>query len=318
MRRALAALAAVPLIFSAAACGSSDTGANGAATTSASASSPASTGGKVKVTGAMGAKPTVTFPAGAPATTSSYEVLDPGNGPQVKSGDKLIVNLTIYNWDGKGNALQGSSYDTKTPETIPVDQQLPQVLQEGFTKLKHGGRMMAVLAADPAAAQQQGQPPQPTKVFVFDVVGSPPAALKAATGKETGDTLKGVKVVNPGGDKAPTLTTKTSDKPSKDLVVKTIIKGTGKKVLPTQTLVVQYTGKIWGTDAEFDSSWGKEPATFPLSGVIQGWQKGLAGVPVGSRVVMSIPPELGYGAQEQQGIPANSTLVFVVDILSAY
>jgi peptidylprolyl isomerase len=44
----------------------------------------------------------------------------------------------------------------------------------------------------------------------------------------------------------------------------------------------------------------------------------LAGVPVGSRVVMSIPPDLGYGAQEQQGIPANSTLVFVVDILSAY
>jgi peptidylprolyl isomerase len=329
----MAALAAVPLIFFAAACGGSDSGANGAvATASGSPSSAPASGfpsgaassaasgpvGKVKVSGAAGAKPTVTFPSGAPATTSSYEVVTPGTGPQVKSGDKIIVNLTVYNWDGKTNAFQGSSYDTKAPETIAVDQQLPQVLQEGFTKVKHGGRMVAVMASDPAQVQQ-GQAAQPTKVFVVDVVGAPPAALKAAKGKETGDSIKGVKVVNPGGEKAPTLTAKSSDKPSKELVVKTVIKGTGAKVKAGQTVVAHYTGKVWGTDKEFDSSWTKgEAATFPLGNVIQGWQKGLVGVPVGSRVVMSIPPNLGYGAQEQQGIPANSTLVFVVDVLSAY
>jgi FKBP-type peptidyl-prolyl cis-trans isomerase len=313
MRRALAVLAAVPLIFFAAACGS-DTPAAPAAGGSSTAA-----GAGVKVTGEVGAKPTVTFPSGSPATKSSFEVLTAGTGPAVKAGDKVIVNLTVYNWDGQQNAFQGSSYDTKAPETIPVNEQLPQVLRDGFTKVKHGGRLLAVMASDSAPQQQQGAPAQPTKVFVLDVVGAPPVALKAATGKETGDKLKGVKVVNPGGDKAPTLTTKTGDKPSKELVVKTLIKGTGEKVLPTQTLTVHYTGKIWGTDKEFDSSWTRgEPAAFPLANVIQGWQKGLAGVPVGSRVVMSIPPDLGYGAQEQQGIPANSTLVFVVDILSAY
>ncbi|MEU8246544.1 FKBP-type peptidyl-prolyl cis-trans isomerase [Nonomuraea sp. NPDC048916] len=306
MRRALAVLAAVPLILFAAACGDSDSGATGGGDASAG----------VKVTGTVGAKPTVAFPTGTPASKSSYEVLAEGTGPAVKSGDKVIVNLTVYNWDGKDNAFQGSSYDTKTPETIGVDQQLPQVLQEGFTKVKHGGRLLAVMAADSAA--QQGQA-TPTKVFVLDVVGSPPEALKAATGKETGETLKGVKVDNPGGDKAPTLTTKTKDKPSKELVVKTLIEGTGAKVQAANTLTVHYTGKIWGTDKEFDSSWGKsEPASFPLGNVIQGWQKGLVDVPVGSRVVMSIPPDLGYGAQEQQGIPGNSTLVFVVDVLAAY
>ncbi|MEU0569354.1 FKBP-type peptidyl-prolyl cis-trans isomerase [Nonomuraea sp. NPDC005983] len=311
MRRALAALAAVPLIFFAAACGSD----SGSGTSTAAAGEASG----VKVTGNVGAKPTVTFPSGTPATKSSYEVITPGTGPAVKSGDKVIVNLTVYNWDGKGNALQGSSYDTKAPETIPVDGQLPKVLQDGFTQVKHGGRLLAVLAADAAPAQQQGQQAQPTKVFVLDVVGTPPTPLKAATGKETGDSLKGVKVVNPGGDKAPTLTTKTGEKPSKELVVKTLIEGTGAKVQPTQTLTVHYTGKIWGTDKEFDSSWGRgQPAEFPLSNVIKGWQQGLAGVPVGSRVVMSIPPDLGYGAQAQQGIPANSTLVFVVDVLSAY
>ncbi|MFG1699966.1 FKBP-type peptidyl-prolyl cis-trans isomerase [Nonomuraea sp. NPDC049309] len=310
MRRALAVLAAVPLILFAAACGSDD----GSGTT---ASSGGSSG--VKVEGNVGAKPTVTFPSGSPATTSSYEVIEPGNGEGVQAGDRVVVNLTVYNWDGKDNAVQGSSYDTKAPETIPVTEQLPEVLQEGFTKVKSGGRLLAVLANDSVQGQQQDAQAEPTKVFVFDVVGKRPAPLKAATGEETGESLKGVQVENPGGDQAPKLTTKTKEKAPKDLVVKTLIKGTGEKVTANQTLTVHYTGKIWGTDKQFDSSWERgEPAEFPLAQVIQGWQKGLAGVPVGSRVVLSIPPEMGYGSQEQQGIPANSTLVFVVDVLGAY
>ncbi|WP_170223719.1 FKBP-type peptidyl-prolyl cis-trans isomerase [Nonomuraea turkmeniaca] len=302
----------MPLILFAAACGSEESPATGA---------PAGGSAGVKVTGNVGAKPTVTFPSGSPATKSSYEVIQPGTGAVVKAGDKVIVNLTVYNWDGKGNAVQGSSYDTKAPETIPINEQLPQVLQEGFTKVKHGGRLLAVLANDSLAQQQQQQttPAEPTKVFVIDVVGAQAPALKAATGKETGQSIKGVQVENPGGEKAPTLTTKTSEKPSDKLVVKTIIEGTGAKVQPTQTLTVHYTGKIWGTDKQFDSSWERgQPAEFPLAQVIQGWQQGLAGVPVGSRVVMSIPPALGYGDQAQQNIPAKSTLVFVVDVLAAY
>ncbi|WP_171074547.1 FKBP-type peptidyl-prolyl cis-trans isomerase [Nonomuraea basaltis] len=301
----------MPLILFAAACGSDNGG--------AAPSAPAGGSAGVKVTGNVGAKPTVAFPSGAPATKSSYEVLQAGTGAEVKAGDKLIVNLTVYNWDGKGNAVQGSSYDTKKPETVPVNEQLPPVLKEGFTKVKHGGRLLAVLANDSVAQQQATTPAEPTKVFVIDVVGAQPAALKAATGKETGESIKGVKVDNPGGDKAPTLTTKTSEKPSGKLVVKTIITGTGAKVQASQTLSVHYTGKIWGTDKQFDSSWERgQPAEFPLAQVIQGWQQGLAGLPVGSRVVMSIPPDLGYGDQAQEGIPAKSTLVFVVDILGAY
>jgi peptidylprolyl isomerase len=49
--------------------------------------------------------------------------------------------------------------------------------------------------------------------------------------------------------------------------------------------------------------------------VIQGWSQGLTGVKIGSRVMLVIPPELGYGDQAREGIPANSTLVFVVDVL---
>ena len=56
---------------------------------------------------------------------------------------------------------------------------------------------------------------------------------------------------------------------------------------------------------------------FALNSVVKGWTYGLTGVKVGSRVLLQIPPELGYGAQAQSAIPANSTLYFVIDIKSA-
>ena len=68
-----------------------------------------------------------------------------------------------------------------------------------------------------------------------------------------------------------------------------------------------------------NSSWDRgQPSDFSLDQVVKGWQQGLAGQTVGSQVLLVIPPDLGYGSQKQQSIPANSTLIFVVDILAAY
>ncbi len=86
-----------------------------------------------------------------------------------------------------------------------------------------------------------------------------------------------------------------------------------------QNVTFHYSGWLWdGTP--FDSSWEKGAAFTTSLGtgqVIQGWDQGLVGQPVGSQVLLVIPPALGYGDAEQGSIPANSTLVFVVDILSA-
>ncbi|MCX6405223.1 MAG: FKBP-type peptidyl-prolyl cis-trans isomerase [Actinobacteria bacterium] len=69
------------------------------------------------------------------------------------------------------------------------------------------------------------------------------------------------------------------------------------------------------TKAKFDSSWDRgEPATFPISGVIQGWQQGLQGMKVGGRRLLIIPGDLGYGPAGQGSIEPNETLVFVVDL----
>ena len=84
---------------------------------------------------------------------------------------------------------------------------------------------------------------------------------------------------------------------------------------------MQYTGIIWATGAQFDSSWGGDPIDFPIGTgqVIPGFDEGLIGQTVGSRVVLVIPPDKGYGTagNSQAGISGTDTLVFVVDILAA-
>jgi peptidylprolyl isomerase len=111
-----------------------------------------------------------------------------------------------------------------------------------------------------------------------------------------------------------------SGAPPKTLVVKDLIKGTGPAVTSTnQTLTVQYVGKVYKTGTVFDASWshpGAQPTALPLSGVIPGWQKGLIGMKVGGRRELIIPPSEGYGSTAQAKIPANSTLVFVIDLHS--
>ncbi|MEF1308336.1 FKBP-type peptidyl-prolyl cis-trans isomerase, partial [Vibrio owensii] len=89
----------------------------------------------------------------------------------------------------------------------------------------------------------------------------------------------------------------------------------GEKPKDTDTVQVHYKGTlIDGT--QFDSSYDRgEPATFPLNRVIPGWTEGVQLMPVGSKFKFVIPPELAYGDQDTPSIPANSTLVFEVELL---
>jgi peptidylprolyl isomerase len=315
MRR-LALLAALPLLF-AAACGN-----NSGDVTAKTGGSPAG----VKVAGEFGKKPQVTFPSGKPPATSSTQNISPGQGAAVKDGDSVVANLTAYSWDGKTNASSGSTYDDGAPQLIKVDSKLPSVVHKAFQGSKPGGRFLAVVAKDSLTpdqveqAKSQGADTSIASVYVVDVMGVP--TVKAAQGTATDPAVKGVKLENPGGDQAPKLTTKTGEPAPKGLVTKTVIKGTGPVVKSGQTILVHYTGKIWGTDSEFDSSWGRgEPVMFPIGvgKVIKGWDQSLVGVTQGSRLLVTIPPDLGYGkAGSGEKIKGTDTLVFVVDVLGAY
>jgi peptidylprolyl isomerase len=105
--------------------------------------------------------------------------------------------------------------------------------------------------------------------------------------------------------------------PPKTLVVKDLIKGTGPAATASSTVSVQYVGVLYKGGKQFDASWNDgsgQPVSFPLSGVIKGWQQGIPGMRVGGRRELIIPPSLAYGSTAQAKIPANSTLVFVIDL----
>ena len=100
-----------------------------------------------------------------------------------------------------------------------------------------------------------------------------------------------------------------------------LIKGEGPEVTSGQTIMVNYLGQVYGGDKPFDASYPKEPyqTGIGVGAVVKGWDDGLVGQTVGSRVLLAIPPKLGYGeaGNEDAGISGTDTLYFVVDILAA-
>ena len=119
------------------------------------------------------------------------------------------------------------------------------------------------------------------------------------------------------GDK-PELTFPEGGAPS-GLQVQVLEEGTGPVVEAGRTIVVNYLGQTWGGHV-FDNSYDRgQTIDFPIGvgAVIGGWDKGLVGRSVGDRVLLSIPPEHGYGMRgaPQAGIGGADTLVFVVDVV---
>ena len=135
---------------------------------------------------------------------------------------------------------------------------------------------------------------------------------------EIGDSMSSntlVQVTANAGE-APTITAPSGDAPT-DLIAEDVIVGSGTEVVATSTLTVHYTLMTWSNGALIESSWsGGQPATFPLSGVIAGWQEGLPGAKVGGRRLLVIPADKGYGPNGSGPIGPNETLIFVVDIIA--
>lgn len=135
-----------------------------------------------------------------------------------------------------------------------------------------------------------------------------------ATGADQ-DPVDGMPEVELDDDGKPSITIADDFAAPETTQVEVLKQGDGPTVNPGDTVYVQYMG-VLPDGTEFDSSWSRGvPATFQTTGVVQGFQKALEGQPVGSQVIAVIPPAEGYGEAGQGSIPANSPLIFVVDIL---
>lgn len=103
----------------------------------------------------------------------------------------------------------------------------------------------------------------------------------------------------------------------KKLVIDDIMIGTGDEVVVGDTVVVHYIGTLQN-GTEFDNSNKRgEPFSFKVGAgrVIKGWEEGLKGMKVGGKRILVIPPDMAYGTQAIGPIPANSTLVFAIELL---
>ncbi len=315
MRR-IAATLLVPLVACAALAGCGSSGPTSSSNTNAA----------VKVTGSFNKTPTVVIPHKDPSSNLVYSTLIKGTGAKLISGDDTLANVTIYKWSGTKSSLLDSTYASGA-QLIPSDLGLPGLV----TALKNatlGSRVVAVLppkdAYGTSGNSEIGVTGSDTLVWVLDLLQqfSPDASATGQRVSQGGGSLPTVSYPLIGA--APTVTIPKNSPPTK-LSVTTLLKGSGPKLVLGDTAVAQYVGVIWRTGKVFSQSWSTSSETpsdlfsFQLGGqVITGWNDGLPGVTVGSRVMLVIPPALGYGPEggnSSAGIKKTDTLVFVIDIV---
>jgi FKBP-type peptidyl-prolyl cis-trans isomerase len=282
---------------------------------------------KIEVRGAFGKEPSVSFKGVKPnpkLKTTKIRPVIAGHGATVAKGDYAFINAATYVWSAKRNKLLQSTFTSGKPAPLKIDgeQSLPG-LAKGLTGAKVGSRvLLEIPPVDGLGAQgspEAGVSGTDTLVFVVDVVGTYNSkSVVSGTPKEPDPELP--TVTGGAAGQAPTVTIPKTAAPD-TLSVTPVIQGTGPVVTKGQTLVMQYHGVLWRNGKVFDSTWQHgEPfiTTIGEGKVVPGWDKGLVGQKVGSRVLLVVPPKDGYGTKGQGDIKGTDTMVFVVDIVAAY
>ena len=269
--------------------------------------------------------PQLDYQAPLAVTTTERMVVVEGAGEIVDNLDQVLISYALYD-GGSGNLLGFIGYDEQFPVAFPVDLAAPYLEGISYTLLctTVGSRVVGVIPASQAygeeGAPQFGLEAGSPVIFVADVQSiqpppAPPLARLTGVVKEAPESFP---VVTYDVTGEPTVTVET-DGVSRDYQMFRVIDGGGQEVYGGARIVVHYQGVNLNTGLVFDSSWQRgEPAEFSTSAVIPGFRDGLVGQKVGSRVLIVVPPALGYGpigGTEDGRIGADDTILFVVDIL---
>ena len=304
MRRLAATTVALVLLL-AGCSGASKSDATASPTKGSTASTTASAAdvtalAAVKVSGDAGNQPTFTFSQPFTVSSTVSRLVGPGTGADLADGQILSVNFYAVN--GADGKQVGTSYGAATVPLTMGDKNNGAEMNTALTGQKIGARLLFGVTA--------AEGPEIMLIEIVRATTVPDRAEGAAVAP-----VAGLPTVTLAADGTPTLKVATGAAPTA-LVAQPLIKGSGATIADGQTVTVNYSGWLWdGT--QFDTSWGGSKFTSSLKAgsIIPGWIKGIVGQTVGSQVLLVIPPDQGYGANAQGKIPANSTLVFVVDIL---
>jgi peptidylprolyl isomerase len=269
--------------------------------------------------------PDVEYQAPVAVETTQRLVVVEGTGEVVANADQVLISYALYN-GGTGDMLGFIGYDGEGPVPFPVDSASPMLQGVSYTLLctKVGSRVVGVIPASQAygdeGAPQFGLEPGAPVIFVADIqsiLPPPEPPLERLTGVIK-DAPEGFPEISYAMSGEPTVTVDTENV-TRDFQMARVIDGDGQEVFAGATVIVHYQGVNMNTGKVFDSSWERgEPSPFPTSGVVPGFRDGLVGQKVGSRVLIIIPPALGYGPRgglPEAEIGPDDTIFFVVDIL---
>jgi peptidylprolyl isomerase len=312
MRRPLATLTVmVAVLAGTAGCGGSSSG---------SGSGSDSIQG-LSVTGGFGKTPTIKVDK-LNVTKTETAVVIKGDGSTLRDNQSALLRLLIANGN-TGKTLQ-SNYNANEPQPVPVGQQTDP-LSKAIAGQKIGTRIELAMPARQVfgdqGAPQVGLKADDPLVLVVDLVDAAPGPLSGPKGTTVKPPATAPKVVEKDGKVTGLDFSTAPEQPPTKLEVIPLIKGNGPAVKSGDTVTVNYIGTKWGNgNTPFDNSYQRgQPTQFQLTpgGLINGWITGLDGVKVGSRVMLVVPPKLGYGkaGNPQIDVSGKDTLVFVIDVL---
>ncbi|SEQ80928.1 peptidylprolyl isomerase [Streptomyces sp. yr375] len=268
----------------------------------------------------FGEKPTVAKGTGTPSDQLAVKTLIVGTGKTVVEKDVVQANLLGQLWDSAKVLVDTFAAKPQFTQLAPGASM--DGIRYALTGKKVGSRVEFSVPPTwgfgAAGNTEAGVKGTDTLVFVFDIqeAFSPKSSAKGKNVPQSDAALPKVGTNTDGT--APSIVVPKSAAPTK-LVSNYVIEGDGPALVASDSVLVQYKGVVWNTGKEFDSTYTRgAPTSFALQQVVKGWSQGLTGKKVGSRVVIVVPPALGYGDNPPSGsgLEKDSTMVFSVDILS--
>jgi FKBP-type peptidyl-prolyl cis-trans isomerase len=274
---------------------------------------------QVQVTGPFGEKPTIKIAAPLKLSESESWTTVTGKGDSVGSEATVIMQLTLA--DGRTGETKVSTLDSgQQPLEIKLGEQVFPSLAKALVGKHASSRVVVASTSDDAygdtGAPQIGIKGGHSVVMVSDILSTDPTSvLDGPTGASNPAPATAPRLVLEDGE--PSGVDVTGLRKPKKLQVYVLREGTGPVLDGPHRIAADYLGQVWGAKAPFNNSYPKEPVNFTvgMSRVIPAWDKALAGVKEGARVMLVSPPKTAYGAEAQGPIPANATLVFVIDVL---